>query len=309
MFHVECLDSTQTQTTELYSKFRLEPLAKGQGLTVGTALRRTLLSSLLGTSIIGVRIASINHEFSTVPGITEDVIEILLNLKQIVFKGYCAEVRVARLSFQGPGIITAGNIELENGLTVVNSKQYIATVETPTNIEMEFLLSTSKGYSLDSMRSIAIPRGFLAVDAVFMPARKVNFFVEVSHEPKIPDFESVILEIQTDGSITPTEALNDAALILQNCFGSIVTNDSPIASSITENNDSDETQTFINNTLIEELELSVRAYNCLKRADITTLSDLLKYKKKDLLELKNFGQKSANEVCEILDKRFNINLN
>ena len=308
MFQIQCLESTKVKTTENFSKFRIETLSKGQATTVGNALRRTLLSNISGVSIIGVRILDINHEFSTIPGVKEDVVELLLNLKQLVFKGDCEENSVGRLSFQGPGIITAANIDLANGLSFVNTQQYIATLETDTSLEIEFLISSGIGYSLSDRISRTIPSGFFAVDAVFMPVRNVNFFVEVSNETKSADLESLILEIQTDGSITPINALIKAADILQTLFGSFNPNNSLSNPLPDVKKVKNETQTDLNGTLIEELELSVRAYNCLKRANIHTLGDLLKYGKEELLEFKNFGRKSADEVCESLFKRFSVNL-
>jgi DNA-directed RNA polymerase subunit alpha len=308
MFQIQCLESTKVKTTELFSKFRIETFAKGQATTVGNALRRTLLSNIVGVAIIGVRISDVNHEFSTIPGVKEDVIEILLNLKQLVFKGKCEENSVARLAFHGPGIVTAENIDLTNDLSFVNTQQYIATVEKNVSLELEFLLSNGRGYSLGDGLSRVTPPGFLAVDAVFMPVRKVNFFVEVSKETKSTDLESLILEIQTDGSITPLTALTNAASILQTLFGSFNPNDPLTSPQVLEEESYIEKQPDINGTLIEELELSVRAYNCLKRANIHTLGDLLKYEKEELLEFKNFGRKSADEVCESLVKRFNVNL-
>ena len=308
MFQIQCLESTKIKTTELFSKFRIETLAKGQATTLGNALRRTLLSNILGVAIIGVRISNIDHEFSTILGVKEDVIEVLLNLKQLVFKGYCEENSIARLSFQGPGIATASSINLNNGLSFVNPQQYICTVETRRSLELEFLIATGKGYSLSDGVSRAVHPGFLAVDAVFMPVRKVNFFVEVSKETKSADLESLIMEIQTDGSIAPIDALTEAATILKTLFSSFNPHNQPPIPFDAPEKVSFEHQTDINGTLIEELELSVRAYNCLKRANIHTLGDLTKYGKEELLEFKNFGRKSADEVCESLYARFNVNL-
>ena len=308
MLHIQCLESTKIKTTELFSKFRIETLEKGQAITVGNALRRTLLSNISGVAIIGVRISDVSHEFSTIPGVKDDVIEILLNLKQLVFKGSCEENSVARLAFQGPGIVTAKDIQLNDGVSCVNPQQYIATVEKNVSLELEFLLLTAKGYSLSDGFLRVIPPGFLAVDAVFMPVRNVNFFVEVSKEKKSTDLESLIIEIKTDGSITPINALTDAANILQNVFSSFNPNNPVPSPLISEENSYIEKKPDVNGTLIEELELSVRAYNCLKRANIHTLGDLLNYGKDDLLKFKNFGRKSADEVCESLLKRFNVTL-
>nr|WKK50228.1 RNA polymerase alpha subunit [Ochrosphaera neapolitana] len=306
---VQCLESINTKPTELFSRFRIEPLIKGQGTTVGNALRRTLLSNISGISVVGVRISGINHEFSAIPGVKEDVLEILLNLKQLVFTGDCSETIVARLSFKGPGIVTANDIELSSSLELVNKRHFIATVDTFTTLEMELLINKGEGYSLNNNELHIIPPGFLTVDAVFMPVKKVNFFIEVCQDSKLSDQETLIVEVQTDGSITPTEALNKGANQLASTFSLIRIDDPNFSNQLPQENIVyAENQADINSTLIEELELSVRAYNCLKRANIHTLGDLLKYSQDDLLEFKNFGQKSAGEVCDNLYKRFNLNL-
>jgi len=310
MLQVQCLESTKVKTTEVFSKFRVAPLAKGQGITVGNTLRRTLLSSIPGIATRAVRILNINHEFSTIPGVREDVVEILLNIKQLVFKGTCENNTFARLTFHGPGILTAGELDLPSGVSLVNSQQYIATVETNETLELEFLLGTGTGYSLTNQETHAILPGFMAVDAVFMPVRKVNFFVESTNEINKAEIESLILEIQTDGSIEPMQALNQAAHILSKLFESFNPSISDAKEIVAASriDPHKEEKSDLDEILIEELELSVRAYNCLKRANIHTLGDLLQYEKDELLEFKNFGRKSADEVCESLTKRFNITL-
>jgi DNA-directed RNA polymerase subunit alpha len=300
MFQIHCLESKTDKVNNLFSRFCIEPLNIGQGLTIGNALRRVLLSDLVGIAIIGVRIDGVNHEFSTIPNVKEDVIEILLNLKQIVFKGNIKEPVIARLFFQGPGIITAGDIELSDNLEIVEPRQYIASLTSSDSIEMEFLLEKGKSYSLSEKTINNIPSGFLALDAIFMPVRKVNFFVETSRKNLSSEIESLVLEVYTDGSITPTEAISSASEFLENIFQSLRLTDSPSKVSLVEK----ESQPEFNGIMIEELELSVRAYNCLKRANIHTLEDLLRYSQDDLLEFKNFGQKSADEVCDSLQVRF-----
>jgi DNA-directed RNA polymerase subunit alpha len=259
-----------------------------------------LLSELLGVAIVGVRIAGVNHEFSTIPNVKEDIIEILLNLKQIVFKGEVNEPVIARLLFQGPGIVTANDIELPDDLEIVEPRQYIASLTSADSIEMEFLIEKGKGYSLSEKNISHVPSGFLALDAIFMPVRKVNFFVETSRKNLSSEVESLVLEVYTDGSITPTEAISSASEFLENVFQSLKLTDSSSKVSLVENT----SQPEFTDVMIEELELSVRAYNCLKRANIHTLEDLLKYSSEDLLEFKNFGQKSADEVCDSLQIRF-----
>lgn len=311
MLYVQCLESKNTKPTELFAKFQIEPFPKGQSITVGNALRRTLLSNIPGIAVVGVRIAGINHEFSSIPGVKEDVLEILLNLKQLVFKGSCTEPTIVRLNFQGPGIINANDMELSPFLEFVDPNAYIATVESSVAVEMELFVTKGRGYSLNNTASTSIPKGFLSIDAVFMPVRKVNFFIEISQDNNLNEQENLVVEIQTNGSMTPSEALNLGAKELARIFTAIRSNDvndlEPVF--VEEETGYIETQSDIKNTLIEELELSVRAYNCLKRANIHTLGDLLNYSQEELLEFKNFGQKSADEVCENLYRKFNLSLN
>ena len=308
MFSIQCLESSTKSALSCSAKFLIEPLEKGHGITVGNALRRTLLSHIPGIAIVGVRISNVNHEFSTIDGIKEDVIEVLLNLKQLVFKGDINESSiVARLSYKGNGIITASDIELPSELTLVDSQQYIASCISYTNIEMEFLITKGYGYSLSNNNSINNLDGFLTLDAVFLPVKKVNFFVETSQSVSSLKNESLILEIETNGSITPTDAINIAGKKLVNLF-SLVNMAHSAPKIIVEQQVNQIEQIDIKNAQIDELELSVRAHNCLKRANIHTVAELLKYSEKELLEFKNFGKKSADEVSKSLHKRFNIQL-
>ena len=308
MLQIQCLQSKTQEVNTLFSRFVIGPLKKGQGLTVGNALRRVLLSDLQGLAIAGVRIADVNHEFSMIPDVKEDVIDILLNLKQIVLKGNIAESSLSRLAYHGPGIITAKDIELPSEITLIEPNQYIASVNTSKTVEMEFLLKSGEGYTM-SNSSNQVPEGFLAIDAVYMPVKKVNFFIETSTNNSATNLESLILEVYTNGSITPTEAVSAASEILQTIFGSLTLTNLPIQSKIiVEDELKQEKDDELDNIMIEELELSVRAFNCLKRANIHTLPDLLKYSQEDLLEFKNFGQKSADEVCLNLKRKFDKTL-
>lgn len=308
MFSIQCLESSTKSALSCNAKFLIEPLEKGNGITVGNALRRTLLSHIPGIAIVGVRISNVNHEFSTIDGIREDVIEVLLNLKQLVFKGDINESSiVARLNYNGNGIITANDIELPSELTLVDPQQYIASCISYTKIEMEFLITKGYGYYLSNNNSINNLDGFLTLDAVFLPVRQVNFFVETSQSVSSLKNESLILEVETDGSITPTDAINIAGKKLANLF-SLVTMSHSAPKMVVEQQVNQIDQIDIKNAQIDELELSVRAHNCLKRANIHTVAELLKYSEKELLEFKNFGKKSADEVSKSLHKRFNIQL-
>ena len=227
------------------------------------------------------------------------------NLKQIVFKGNLTESITARLRYQGPGIVTAKDIELPDGITLVEPDQYIASLTERSVFEMEVLIESGYGYLTNERFINRLPKGFLATDAIFMPVRKVNFFVETLRTSSSSIAESLILEIITDGSIEPIEAIYSAASILENIFASFQVKDETITTP-TMVIEASETTNEYDNIMLEELELSVRAYNCLKRANVNNLSELLKYSQDDLLEFKNFGQKSADEVCESLKNRFGI---
>jgi len=304
MLQIQCLQSKTQEVNTLFSRFAIGPLKKGQGLTIGNALRRVLLSDLDGLAIAGVRIADVNHEFSTIPDVKEDVIDILLNLKQIVLKGSLVDSTLSRLAYHGPGIITAKDIALPDEITLVEPNQYIASVNTSKTVEMEFLIKRGTGYSMNNL-SQNVPDGFLSIDAVFMPVKKVNFFIETSGNDIAASLESLILEVYTNGSITPTEAVSAAAEILQTIFISLKLTNLPVPSKpFVEDELKKEKESGLDNIMIEELELSVRAFNCLKRANIHTLEDLLNYSQEDLLEFKNFGQKSADEVCLNLKRKF-----
>ena len=309
MFQVQCLQSTTNKTTEQYSKYLIRPFIKGQSTTIGNALRRILLSNLHGLAITGVRITGIDHEFSTIPNVKEDVIEILLNLKQIILKGSITDPVLVRLCVNEAGIITANKIGIPKEISFVDPDQYIATLTNKGQLEMEFLIAQGQNYVTSGNLDSVMPEGFLAVDAIFMPVKKVNFFVETSKSNSASDLESLVFEIWTNGSISPAQALSVSAEILENTFGILKITDTLLApTSNVDTSIQEEKGEHLETIFIEELELSVRAYNCLKRANVHTLFDLLQYSADDLLEFKNFGQKSADEVCESLKRRFDMDL-
>jgi DNA-directed RNA polymerase subunit alpha len=302
-FEIECVESKNDTARDQYGKFILQPLDQGQGITVGNALRRVLLSDLEGSAIVAVRIAGINHEFSTIPGVREDVLEILLNLKEVVLKSYNKEPSIGRLRVQGPSIITASNFELPPDIEVIDTNQYIATICNNNILEMEFRIEAGKGYQIVEKFMDDTSVDFLQVDAIFMPVKKVNYSVEEIRYDQSSLKDRLTLEIWTNGSISPQEAIGQSSTILTNLFSPLKTIHfkSEEESFLPEG-------TRINQILIEELQLSVRAYNCLKRAQIHSVADLLDYSQEDLLEIKNFGQKSAEEVIDALQKRLGINL-
>lgn len=302
-FQIECIESKTPRICEQYGKFIIEPLEPGQGLTIGNALRRTILSDLEGTSIVAARIAGVNHEFSSIPGVREDILEILLNLKEIVLKKYSNKPQIGRLRIQGPAVITAGLFELPSDIEVIDPCQYIATIYNNNVFEMEFRIENGKGYRLIDKE---IPRGaidFLQIDAIFMPVRKANYKIQESKRHSQTIQERLIFEIWTNGSIAPHMAIIKGADILTNLFYPLKN----ISFKPISNIKNQKTKKVIQIS-IEELQLSVRAYNCLKRAQIHSVADLLDYSQEELLEIKNFGHKSVEEVTIALHKRLGIDL-
>nr|YP_010850686.1 RNA polymerase a-subunit [Lophurella hookeriana]WGH13344.1 RNA polymerase a-subunit [Lophurella hookeriana] len=302
-FQIECIESKTKGAREQYGHFVLEPLEKGQGITVGNSLRRTILSDLQGTAIVAVRIAGINHEFSTITGVREDVLEIILNLKEVILKSHSLEPQIGRLRIQGPAVITTGLFDIPPEIELIDPKQYIATICSNTIFEMEFKIEKGHGYKLVEKGIDNRSIDFLQIDAIFMPAKKFNYRVEEKKVNNTTINEKLFLEVWTNGSISPQEAISQGAHTLTSLFHPL-TNIS--FTSKTEIDDTKEKQ--IHQILIEELQLSVRAYNCLKRAQIHSIADLLDYSQEELLEIKNFGQKSAEEVIEALNEKLNINL-
>lgn len=302
-FQIECIESNTDKDRSQYGKFVLEPLDRGQGTTVGNALRRVLLSNLEGTAVTSVRIAGVNHEFATIEGVREDVIEILLNMKEVVLKSHSSQPQIGRLRIEGPATVTADRFDLPSEVEVVDRSQYIATLSPGSVLEMEFRIEKGVGYrAVDRSRDEGSALDFLQIDAIFMPIRKVNYTVEDARVGGSLEKDRLIMEIWTDGSLTPQESLTQAAHILVDLFAPL----KDISDSVTP---LDAGQTDPTSQIpIEELQLSVRAYNCLKRAQINSVADLLDYTQEDLLEIKNFGQKSAEEVIEALQKRLGITL-
>nr|YP_010336769.1 RNA polymerase alpha subunit [Stylonema alsidii]UNJ15175.1 RNA polymerase alpha subunit [Stylonema alsidii] len=303
LLQIECLESRIDKPREHYGHFAIRPLNSSQAITIGNALRRTLLADLQGTAIVAARIAGVNHEFSTIPGVREDVLEILLNLKSIILRAQIKEPQIGRIRVQGPGIVTAGLLELPMGVELVDPRQYIATICNNSIFELEFRLETNIGYRITNRGIDTMASDFLQIDSRFMPVKKVNFSIEEVQLDISKDKETLFFEIWTNGSISPQDAMSQAADLLAKFFNSLKNLDFNYP--IEEFNSEEQT---IGQVSIEELQLSVRAYNCLKRAQIHSLGDLLNYSYEELLEIKNFGQKSAKEVVDALNKRYGIQL-
>lgn len=303
-FQIECVESNTEESRSHYSKFVLEPLERGQGTTVGNALRRVLLANLEGTAVTAVRIAGVTHEFATVPGVREDVLEILMRMKEVILKNHSPQAQIGRLLITGPATITATHFDLPSEVEVIDPTQYVATIAEGGKLEMEFRIERGKGYrTVERGREEATSLDFLQIDSVFMPVRKVNYSVEELRGDNSIPRDRLILEVWTNGSISPQEALSSAAGILVDLFNPL--KDISLEPTDIDANIPDDPTAQIP---IEELQLSVRAYNCLKRAQVNSVADLLEYTQEDLLEIKNFGQKSAEEVVEALQRRLGITL-
>jgi DNA-directed RNA polymerase subunit alpha len=299
-FQFEKIESHSNQLGEQTTQFRLSALAVGQALTIGNTLRRVLLTELEGTAITGVRLNGVNSEFATIAGVREDVLELLLNLKQIKFKGLLTKPLFTRVEIHGPKLVSANCFILPEDLSVLNSKQYIATISENVCLEFELKIESGCGYHIIDENLEQSSVDFLNIDSVFTPVKNVNYQVKDSYQLDEKLTENLDLLITTNGSITPNEALNKATAILETLFGSIGIDESTV---LVEPKKEENL-----NILIEELQLSVRAYNCLKRVHIETIADLIQYSVKELKEIKNFGQKSANEVIAKLQDRFDIYL-
>jgi len=297
---IECINTQITNDGLHYGKFVAEPLERGYGITLGNSLRRVLLSDLEGAAITAIKIEGVPHEFSTIPGVVEDVIDIILNLKGLVLRSYSNDSKSIKLSVNRSGAITGADIVSDAEIEIVNPNWYIATINEGTSLEMELMVEKGKGFiPAEKPRATQLSIGWIPIDAIYMPVRKVNYTVEDTRVGQVTDFDRLVIEVWTNGSIDPTRAISSSAMILINKFkdfvalaGDIVTVDSE--------EEAEETKAKSKNDelSIEELELSVRAYNCLKRANIFSLNDLLKKTERELMEIKNFGRKSAEEVIE-----------
>lgn len=307
---IKCLKSEIVDSKVMYGQFQIDSLNPGQSITIGTVLRRVLLSDISGVAITGVRIAGVNNEFSIIEGIREDVLELLLNLRGIIVKSTTdnLEPKFGRLKVQGPSVITANAIQLPSGIEIVNKNHYIATISRSMILEMELKLEHGIGYKLANQTQTENSSDFLEIDAVFIPVQKVDFKVENVYDSGKHISENLILDIWTNGSVLPETVLYESTNIIIQLFNSLVENKSKKKDFVIVPEDERISVENHTNISIEELQLSVRSYNCLKRAQINLISDLLKYSPEKLQEIKNFGQKSADEVFKALKNKLGITL-
>lgn len=292
---IECIDINDDFT---YGKFVVEPLERGYGTTLGNSLRRILLSSLPGTAVKWIKVDGVLHEFSTIPGVKEDVIEIILNLKSLAAKIHSDEdVKVVRINAQGPGKITAGDIKADADVEILNPDLHIATLEDGADLNMELGLSKGRGYvSADNNKEEGMPIGVIPVDSIYTPVKKVNYAVENTRVGQVTDYDRLTLEVWTDGSIKPDEAASLGAKIMNEHLNLFITLTDHIDDvEIMVEKEEDKKEKVLEMT-IEELDLSVRSYNCLKRAGINTVEELTQRTEEDMMKVRNLGKKSLEEV-------------
>jgi DNA-directed RNA polymerase subunit alpha len=295
------LETDEKSLTATYGKFIGEPLERGFGTTIGNSLRRALLSSLYGAAISAVRINGILHEFSTLPGVTEDVTDIILNLKEVRVKMADATHDIVRLSVKGEREVTAADIVTGPRVEILNPEQHIATLSKEGALEIEMVVKRGRGYvPAEHNKEEGDPVGTIPMDAIFSPVRKVNFTVTNARVAQRTDYDRLVLEIWTDGSVRPDDGLAYAARILQDQLEVFINfEEEPESEAPLE----ETTEGKINENLyrpVDELELSVRSANCLQNADIKFIGELVQRSEQEMLKTKNFGRKSLNEIREIL---------
>ncbi|WP_298040112.1 DNA-directed RNA polymerase subunit alpha [uncultured Desulfuromonas sp.] len=287
--------------TDTFGKFYAEPFERGFGTTLGNGLRRVLLSSLQGGAITSVRIKGVLHEFSTIPGVTEDVTDIILNLKSVLIKLHGQDQRNVRIVKKGAGVITAGDIMTDPHVEILNPDLHIATCSAEADVEMDMVVALGKGYvAAERNRDEKAPVGTIPIDSIFSPIRKVNFTVTNARVGQITDYDKLNLELVTDGSVRPDDAVAFAAKILKDQLQIFINFDEE--GEPAEEEAAEEARKINENLYrsVEELELSVRSANCLKNADIRLIGDLVQRSEAEMLKTQNFGRKSLNEIKDIL---------
>lgn len=289
-----------------YGKLVVEPFERGFGTTIGNSLRRVLLSSLEGAAVTAVKIPGALHEFSNIDSIKEDVIDIILNIKKLRFKFTAEGNKIATFKAKGPMKVTGKDLDCDSGIEVLNTDIVIATLDKGANFEAELYISKGKGYVMSESNKEDLPVGMIAVDAVFTPVSKVNFWVEKARVGRATDYDRLIMEIWTDGSIHPQKAVSQAASIIMEHMDLFISEEeveesvSEAAVAVHSDKNIDANNNLLKN--VDELELSVRSFNCLKNANIKTIGELVQKTEQEMLKTKNFGRKSLNEIKEILSR-------
>ncbi|GIL01635.1 MAG: DNA-directed RNA polymerase subunit alpha [Alphaproteobacteria bacterium] len=277
-----------------------EPLERGYGLTLGNALRRVLLSSLQGAAVTAVQIDGVLHEFSSIPGVREDVTDIVLNIKEIAFRMHADTPKRMVIRKEGPAVVTAGDIQTVGDIEVLNPDHVLCTLDEGAEIRMELTVATGKGYvAADRNRSEDAPIGLIPVDSLYSPVRKVSYKIDNTREGQYLDYDKLTMTVETDGSVTPEDAVAYAARIIQDQLSIFVNFEEPAKETVAE-----EVQELAFNPAllkkVDELELSVRSANCLKNDNIVYIGDLIQKTEAEMLRTPNFGRKSLNEIKEVL---------
>ncbi len=288
--------------TSTYGKFYAEPLERGFGTTLGNSLRRLLLSSLQGAAIASVRIKGVLHEFSSIPCVTEDVTDIILNLKGVRLKLHGTEPKTVRIIYKGEGMVKAGDIITDPNVEILNPSHHIACCSKDANLDMEMVVKMGKGYvPADRNRDEKSPVGTIPIDSIFSPIQKVNFSVTNARVGQMTDYDKLILEVWTDGSVKPDDAISYAAKIMKDQLSIFINFDE--TAEVLEEAEAEEEKEKTNENLyrsVEELELSVRSANCLKNAGIKLIGELVSRTEAEMLKTQNFGRKSLNEIKDVL---------
>ncbi|MEP1199106.1 MULTISPECIES: DNA-directed RNA polymerase subunit alpha [unclassified Tateyamaria] len=277
-----------------------EPLERGFGLTLGNAVRRVLMSSLQGAAITSVQIDNVLHEFSSIAGVREDVTDVILNLKQVSLRMEVEGPKRLSISAKGPGVVTAGDISESAGIEVLNRDLVICHLDDGADVFMELTVNTGKGYvSAEKNKPEDAPIGLIPIDAIYSPVKKVSYDVQPTREGQVLDYDKLTMKVETDGSITPDDAVAFAARILQDQLGIFVNFDEPESASRADDDDGLEFNPLLLKK-VDELELSVRSANCLKNDNIVYIGDLIQKTEAEMLRTPNFGRKSLNEIKEVL---------
>ncbi len=294
----------EVNSTPSYGKFVCEPLERGFGITIGNSLRRIILSSLHGAAIVSVKFESVMHEFTTIPGVLEDITEIILNLKEVRLKMAGTKPRTISIDAKGKGTVTAGDITSDDGkVEVLNVDHHIATLSEKSELKMTMTVNIGKGYSLaESNKDEEAPVGTIPIDAVFSPVKRVNYVVGNARVGQRTDYDKLTLEVWTDGSVIPEDAVAYAAKIFKEQMAIFINFDEDLEPDPDELSEEQQKPKFNENLYrsVEELELSVRSANCLKNAEILKLYQLVQKSEAEMLKTKNFGRKSLNEIKEVL---------
>ena len=294
------LEVDTSTLTDTYGKFTCEPLERGYGITLGNSLRRVLLSSLQGAAITTVRIEGALHEFTTVPGVVEDVTDIILNVKALLLRMDDATPRTLVIDKQGEGEVTAGDIQAPTGVTVLRTDQHIATLSKGGRLRMELTCAMGRGYAIaDQNKTEGMPIGVIPIDSLFSPVQKVNYRVTNARVGHRTDYDRLSLEVWTDGSVRPEDAVAYAAKILKEQLSIFINREEIEEAAAPQQSESDKLNEYLWRS-VDELELSVRSANCLQNANIHYIGDLVQRTEAEMLKTKNFGRKSLKEIKEIL---------